>query len=70
SNTLIASTRGADLGVAMMFANKVVNPGASFLVSSTGGRGTIPVGFVPVKRSGKNVSGNFTATATLTIVFP
>ncbi|MCX7207063.1 MAG: fimbrial protein [Proteobacteria bacterium] len=74
SNTLIASTIDtkitADLGIAMMFANKVVNPGASFQVSSTGGRGTIPVGFVPVKRSGKNVSGNFTATATLTIVFP
>jgi type 1 fimbria pilin len=70
SNTLIASTRGADLGVAMMFANKVVNPGASFQVSSTGGRGTISVGFLPVKQSGKNVSGSFTATATLTIVFP
>ncbi|WP_293934816.1 fimbrial protein [Iodobacter sp.] len=70
SNTLIASTIAADLGIAMMAAGKVVKPGDSFQVSSTSGRGAISVGFVPVKRSGKNVSGNFTATATLVIVFP
>jgi hypothetical protein len=70
SNTLIASTMGADLGIAMMSASKVVKPRDSFLVSSTGGHGTISVGFVPVKQSGKNVSGNFTATATLIIEFP
>ncbi|MDW5415854.1 fimbrial protein [Iodobacter sp. CM08] len=70
SNTLIASTIGADLGIAMMSADKVVKPGDLFQVSSTSGRGAISVGFVPVKRSGKNVSGSFTATATLVIVFP
>ncbi|MEN9659654.1 MAG: hypothetical protein RL571_3119 [Pseudomonadota bacterium] len=70
SNTLIASTIGANLGIVMMAAGRVVKPGDSFQVSSTSGRGAISVGFVPVKRSGKNVSGNFTATATLVIVFP
>ncbi|MFC7419450.1 fimbrial protein [Iodobacter arcticus] len=70
SNTLIASTMAADLGIAMMAAGKVIKPGDLFQVSSTSGRGAISVGFVPVKRSGKNVSGSFTATATLVIEFP
>jgi type 1 fimbria pilin len=68
--TIINAKRSDDLGIAMMSVDKVVNPKGSFQVSSTGGSGTISVGFLPVKRSGKNVSGSFAATATLVIEFP